>query len=123
MQVNDVADVPWAEVGPDNDVRERNFSFHGINKNKILAFVKMDEGYLSRLIEKFVAEGIIKKRRSRKDARVYDLSVSAKGKRIFSKLNASSDNEVRNLVLGIRGRDLQSLVNQMNNIRRILSRE
>jgi DNA-binding MarR family transcriptional regulator len=84
--------------------------------------IKMDEGYLSRLIEKFVAGGIIKKRRSRKDARVYDLSLSAKGKRIFANLNTSSDNEVRNLVMGIKGRDLQSLVNNMNNIRRILSR-
>lgn len=85
--------------------------------------IKMDEGYLSRLVEKFVADRLVTKKRSRKDARVYDLSLTPKGKRIFGKLNAASDNEVRNLVSGISLRDLQSLVGHMKGIERILSRE
>jgi DNA-binding MarR family transcriptional regulator len=85
--------------------------------------IKMDEGYLSRLVEKFVANGMIRKHRSRKDARVFDLSLSPKGKRIFGKLNTASDDEVRNLVTGIRARDLRLLVGHMNGIKRILARK
>ncbi len=83
----------------------------------------MDEGYLSRLVEKFVADRLVMKKRSRKDARVYDLSLTPKGKRIFGKLNNASDNEVKNLVSGISQRDLHSLVGHMKSIKRILSRE
>ncbi len=85
--------------------------------------IKMDEGYLSRLVEKFVADRLVMKKRSRKDARVYDLSLTPKGKRIFGKLNNASDNEVKNLVSGISQRDLHSLVGHMKSIKRILSRE
>lgn len=91
--------------------------------SQIKESIKMDEGYLSRLVEKFVADRLVMKKRSRKDARVYDLSLTTKGKRIFAKLNNASNNEVRKLVSGISQRDLHALVVHMKGIEQILSRE
>ena len=83
--------------------------------------IRMDEGYLSRIIDKLVVEGLIRKRRSSKDARIFDLSLSAKGKRIFGALNRASNNEIKNLLLGLSLRNLQELVRNMNGIVRIVS--
>lgn len=83
--------------------------------------VKMDEGYLSRIVEKFVDGGLIKKRKSTNDARVYNLTLTAKGKNIFNDLDSASDCEVKNLIEGISRKGLRSLTRNMEDIMIILS--
>jgi DNA-binding MarR family transcriptional regulator len=84
--------------------------------------INMDEGYLSRIIEKFVSNKIIKKTRSKGDARVFNLSLTVKGSNIFTKLNAVSENEIRHMIQPISRREVKDLVRNMQNIRKILSK-
>lgn len=84
--------------------------------------IKMDEGYLSRIIEKFVNSRLIKKKQSEKDARVYNLSLTTKGRKIFSKLNAASDREVTKLTKGVSSKDLDTLIKNMEHIMITLSK-
>jgi DNA-binding MarR family transcriptional regulator len=89
---------------------------------KIKNIINMDEGYLSRIIEKFVSNGIIKKNRSKDDARVFNLSLTAKGRNIFTRLNDVSENEIKHMIQLISQREVNDLVKNMQNIRRILSK-
>jgi DNA-binding MarR family transcriptional regulator len=89
---------------------------------KIKNIINMDEGYLSRIIEKFVSNGIIKKTRSKDDARVFNLSLTAKGRNIFTRLNDVSENEIKHMIQPISQREVNDLVKNMQNIRRILSK-
>jgi DNA-binding MarR family transcriptional regulator len=83
--------------------------------------INMDEGYLSRIIEKFVSNRIIKKTRSKEDARVFNLSLTAKGRKTFTRLNSVSENEIKHMIQPISQREVKNLVRNMQNIRRILS--
>lgn len=83
--------------------------------------IKMDEGYLSRIIEKFVNRGIIKRSKSKEDARVYILSLTSKGHQIFASLNSASENEIKKLISTITKKQLGELVKGMQSIREILS--
>lgn len=89
---------------------------------QIKEIIKMDEGYLSRIVEKFASAGIIKKSQSEQDARVYNLSLTNKGRKILKNLNDASDHEVATLVSGVAKKDIEILVKHMEAIVTILSR-
>jgi len=84
--------------------------------------IKMDEGYLSRIVEKFGSAGIIMKSQSEQDARVYNLSLTNKGRKIFKKLNDASDHEVAKLVSEVDTKDIDILVKHMEAIVTIVSK-
>src|SRR6201997_1905716 len=53
----------------------------------------MDAGYLSRLLGKFESDGLLKRKASRQDGRSADLTLTARGRSEFKKLNALSDEQ------------------------------
>lgn len=89
---------------------------------QIKEHMNIDEGYLSRILEKFVNKGFVKKNKSKEDSRAYNLSLAPKGKAIFKKLNTASDNEVRNLIERLTPDDREELVHNMDAIVHILSK-
>src|SRR5579862_3280223 len=65
----------------------------------IAADLSMDPGYLSRLLVRFEQDGLIARRRSDDEARRSRLSLTAKGKRIFDRLDRAQHDEIAAMLL------------------------
>lgn len=90
------------------------------NARAICTKLSVDEGYLSRTINRLVEKGLVRKRRSRADARVYELSLSAKGRKVFSRLNDKAGEEIAGLIESLAAKEVRELVTHMERIREIL---
>jgi DNA-binding MarR family transcriptional regulator/N-acetylglutamate synthase-like GNAT family acetyltransferase len=80
----------------------------------------LDPGYLSRLIQNFDEEGLITRQPLPSDRRQYRLSLTAKGRQAFAKLDRSSDDQVEAMLEGLAGDDRRRLVAAMAAIERLL---
>jgi len=58
----------------------------------------MDPGYLSRILRDFTRRGLVRRSESAEDARRRHLSLTARGRRVFSRLDRRSSEEVRSLM-------------------------
>jgi DNA-binding MarR family transcriptional regulator len=95
---------------------------HAANARKIRKLLVIDEGYLSRTIDKLLRQGLILKERSPTDGRVLVLSLSMEGKRIFARLDRESAAEMGLLIRHLSVREVSELVAHMRRIRRLLSK-
>lgn len=89
---------------------------------KIMENIAIDEGYLSRTVDKLVKAKLLKKTRSATDGRAYLLSLSAKGQREFEKINKASHDEVTAMVEGLSDAELRALTSQMKAIKNLLGK-
>jgi DNA-binding MarR family transcriptional regulator/GNAT superfamily N-acetyltransferase len=80
----------------------------------------LDPGYLSRIIQKFDDDGLITRKPLAADRRQYRLSLTAKGRQAYTKLDRSSHDEVGALLATLPGGDGQRLVKAMALIERLL---
>ena len=87
---------------------------------QIMEKIAIDEGYLSRTVDKLVKAKLLKKTRSATDGRAYLLSLSAEGQREFEKINKASHAEVRALVENLTNAELGALTSQMKGIKILL---
>src|SRR5271163_3490017 len=69
--------------------------------SEIAEALGMDPGYLSRLLGKFEREGLLQKKTSEQDGRFAELTVTARGRSVFKKLNALSDEQARTALQGL----------------------
>ncbi|HEU4996866.1 MAG TPA: bifunctional helix-turn-helix transcriptional regulator/GNAT family N-acetyltransferase [Gemmatimonadaceae bacterium] len=58
----------------------------------------IDPGYLSRILRGFARRGLLQRRTSAQDARQRHLSLSARGRKVFSELDRRASGEIRALV-------------------------
>src|SRR5512138_771327 len=65
---------------------------------KIRGNVAIDEGYLSRILDRFSKHGLIKKTPSAKDGRLRIVVPTEKGRREFSRLNENSNILISHLI-------------------------
>jgi DNA-binding MarR family transcriptional regulator/N-acetylglutamate synthase-like GNAT family acetyltransferase len=84
------------------------------------AALGLDRGYLSRTLRGFGAEGLVASKRSRDDGRERELSLTAKGRRVFGRLDARATGEIRALLNGLPAADQDRLVGAMRTIERLL---
>jgi len=100
-----------------------------INYNKactaksIKELLQIDEGYLSRILERFAKKGIVKKLQSPDDGRAWLLSLTAKGRKLFAGLENDADNAVSKIITGLSVADLEEITGMMTSIRRLLSKQ
>jgi DNA-binding MarR family transcriptional regulator/predicted GNAT family acetyltransferase len=66
----------------------------GLHATELAADLKLDPGYLSRLLRGFESKGLIQRKTSAADARQQSISLTAKGRRTFAPLNERSTQEV-----------------------------
>jgi|RhiMetdeSRZDD1v2_1073273.scaffolds.fasta_scaffold301640_2 DNA-binding MarR family transcriptional regulator len=90
---------------------------------KIKNTIQIDEGYLSRIIEKFVNGKLVKKVQSGDDGRLFVLSLTPKGNKLFNRLNESSDSSIEALVNKLTDHEMQEVITMLDGIRRILSKQ
>jgi DNA-binding MarR family transcriptional regulator/N-acetylglutamate synthase-like GNAT family acetyltransferase len=88
--------------------------------SELLEELALDPGYLSRLIKNLESQRLIRRSASKKDGRVSDLSLTAKGRAQFAKLNSRSQVEIEEMLAKLSGAQQQRLVGSMNTIRRLL---
>lgn len=78
----------------------------------------IDSGYLSRLLAKFDAAGLITRTASATDARRQSLSLTAAGRKLFRTLDARSNRQVAQLLEPLSGPARETLVGAMRSVMR-----
>ena len=89
---------------------------------KIRENVVIDEGYLSRILDDFVKQGLIKKTRSPQDGRLWTILPTEKGKREFASLNDSSNRLISHMIEALSEEERTALLNRMEGIRSLLEK-
>ncbi|WP_128924138.1 bifunctional helix-turn-helix transcriptional regulator/GNAT family N-acetyltransferase [Bradyrhizobium guangxiense] len=80
----------------------------------------LDAGYLSRIVQSFDEKGLITRKPLPADRRQYQLSLTAKGRQTFAKLNLSSQNEVAAMLAPLSASDATRLTQAMATIESVL---
>jgi DNA-binding MarR family transcriptional regulator/GNAT superfamily N-acetyltransferase len=77
----------------------------------------LDPGYLSRLLARFEADGLVIRERSTEDGRAQLAALTAAGKDVFQSLDGKSSDQVRQLLSGFTEENQRRLVQAMDVIR------
>jgi DNA-binding MarR family transcriptional regulator/GNAT superfamily N-acetyltransferase len=80
----------------------------------------LDPGYLSRIVQNFDEKGLITRKPLPADRRQYQLSLTAKGRQVFARLNLSSQNEVAAMLAMLSPGDARRLTGAMATIEDLL---
>jgi DNA-binding MarR family transcriptional regulator/N-acetylglutamate synthase-like GNAT family acetyltransferase len=80
----------------------------------------LDPGYLSRIVQSFDEKGLITRTPLPSDRRQYQLSLTAKGRQTFAKLNLGSQNEVAAMLARLSAADATRLTQAMVTIEAVL---
>jgi DNA-binding MarR family transcriptional regulator/GNAT superfamily N-acetyltransferase len=80
----------------------------------------LDPGYLSRIVQSFDEKGLIARKPLPADRRQYQLSLTAKGRQAFAKLNLGSQNEVAAMLARLSAEETTRLTQAMATIEAVL---
>ena len=82
----------------------------------------LDPGYLSRIVQSFEEKGLITRKPLPADRRQHQLSLTAKGRQTYAKLNLNSQNEVAAMLAQLSAEDATRLTRAMATIEAVLER-
>jgi len=80
----------------------------------------LDTGYLSRILRRLGKAGLVARRQSKTDGRKSHLSLTAKGRRTFARLDSASHAQSRAMVAALSPEELEKLAAAMDRIERML---
>ena len=83
--------------------------------------IDIDEGYLSRILDKFIEKGLVKKTPAAEDRRLHIILLTENGKKEFSKLNDNSNKQISQLLDNLSAAERAELVEMMYRIRALLT--
>lgn len=89
---------------------------------KIREKIRIDEGYLSRILHAFRKKGLITKTPSSEDGRLQIIRLTEEGRRQFSKLNEHSNQLTSQMIEKLSEEERKDLLNRMEGIRTLLER-
>lgn len=95
----------------------------GQTLSEVAEFLQLDQGYLSRILKKFESRGLVRRDRSRDDARSSRLSLTPAGEAEFAPLDRASSDQVRTMLAPLSNTERQRLLNSMAIIERLLVRK
>lgn len=87
---------------------------------KIRSNIDIDEGYLSRVIDKFIQKGFVRKTPAAEDRRLHLIVLTEKGRMQFSKLNENSNRQISELLNKLSESERSELIQMMDRIRVLL---
>jgi DNA-binding MarR family transcriptional regulator len=90
---------------------------------KIREHIDIDEGYLSRLIDKFIKNGIVRKTPALEDRRFHILELTEKGQREFSKLNENSNKMITQMIEKLSEQERTELIEMMERIQELIGND
>ncbi|MFD0691726.1 bifunctional helix-turn-helix transcriptional regulator/GNAT family N-acetyltransferase [Actinomadura fibrosa] len=80
----------------------------------------LDAGYLSRMLARFAADGLVVRERSADDARRQIVRLTPRGREVFAMLDERSRADIRELLDGLPGEDRTRLLTAMRTIQDVL---
>lgn len=92
-----------------------------INSQQISDNLKVDKGYLSRILKSLITKGFVFKVQSDSDKRNFNLKLSETGTSLLQNLESKSDNQVQQLIGSLNESEKELLINSMNNIKTLLA--
>jgi len=90
---------------------------------KIRANIDIDEGYLSRIIDKFINGGVVRKTPASEDRRLHIIVLTERGQREFSKMNDNSNKMITQMIEKLSERERTDLIETMERIRELLGND
>ena len=90
---------------------------------KIRERLTIDEGYLSRIIDKFIQKGLITKTPSPNDRRLHLIVLTKKGREEFAKMNENSNRLISQITEKLSDAETQELVGIMERIQDLLTKD
>jgi DNA-binding MarR family transcriptional regulator len=91
--------------------------------NEITKVIRIDKGYLSRILRRFEKQKLISKKRSTTDGRSVMLALTVKGCKAFEKLDVASHDQVKQILSRLPKEKHDELVSHMNAVKTILEYE
>lgn len=88
----------------------------------IAAYLSIDKGYLSRMIQNLEKKGLIQRVKSEKDAREKHLRLTAEGERLNVLLEEKADQRISGQIDSISKKDFEALLDAMEKIERIMGK-
>lgn len=82
--------------------------------------LEMDPAYLSRILAKFERDALLKRKTAGEDARSAFLSLTARGRTAFAKLNALSEEQARRVLDGMAPGAAAEMIRSMRTIEKVL---
>jgi DNA-binding MarR family transcriptional regulator/GNAT superfamily N-acetyltransferase len=98
-------------------------SREGLTATEVGRNLKLDAGYLSRLLKAFAAQGLLKRIPSKADARQSTLALTAAGRASFRPLNRDADLQVREMLARLSPAAVEELLRAMRTVHRLLAEE
>lgn len=103
-------------------ITEINFT-NGCTSTEVIENLGIDRGQMSRIVQKFEEEKIIFKKQASNDKRQYLLYLTDYGKEIYNDLVENANREVGKMIQEISNRNLTMLINSMETIESIFTKE
>lgn len=89
--------------------------------NALTEKLNIDRGYMSRILNRFEADELIKRENSPHDGRVLILCLTPKGKKVLSTLEEKSINQIRGLICNLSDEEKEKLIESIKFITQALS--
>ena len=90
---------------------------------ELAAALQLDEGYLSRILQRFQELGFLARKHSKADGRQRHLSLTQKGRKVFAPLDARSYAEISSMLGRLAPASQKQLVVAMQTIEKVLKKE
>ncbi|HEX6224832.1 MAG TPA: MarR family winged helix-turn-helix transcriptional regulator [Chryseolinea sp.] len=99
--------------------------YHGkdVTASDLVERLSIDKGYLSRVLLQFAKRKFLTRERSQADTRVVLINLTQAGKKEFEVLNKSSNDQIKEILRKLSGKDLDLLLASMSQIKTILKQK
>jgi DNA-binding MarR family transcriptional regulator len=88
----------------------------------LMTAIKMDKGYLSRILKSFIKKGLVMGKKSKVDGRATELMTTAKGKKEFEKINTASVAQVRDILSVLNKEEIEKVIHHMTALKKLLNK-
>jgi DNA-binding MarR family transcriptional regulator len=94
----------------------------GVTATEIVSMLNLDKSYLSRMIVRLEKMKIVDRKKSKSDARSFNLYITAAGQREFDTLDVTATRDMSQMLQQLSEEDCKVLMNNMASIQNILSK-
>ncbi len=94
----------------------------GANARRLVNALGIDEGYLSRTIDSLERRGLLSRRRSTADGRLFHLSLTARGRAVMRELEKAAAAEIQAIISPLSHAEVAEVVAGMQRIQDLLGR-
>jgi DNA-binding MarR family transcriptional regulator/N-acetylglutamate synthase-like GNAT family acetyltransferase len=95
----------------------------GLIARDIIAALGLDPGYLSRMLKRFEADGLVERRKDQADGRAAALSLTAIGETLFNELNRKAAEQIEDAIAPLDKQERERLTTAMGLVARLTGKD